>query len=67
MPRAVEVYERTAGRSFVSVDDRPAMLLACTPADPFGIDNDCTSEAGHYPIASCGDVVCVHCGKVFWQ
>lgn len=37
------------------------------PPDPFGIDHDCISPAGHQFIGSCGDVVCVHCAKVVWQ
>lgn len=37
-------------------------------ADPFGIDDPCEfNPAGHMPIASCRDLVCPHCGKVFWQ
>jgi hypothetical protein len=35
--------------------------------DPFGVDSDCLSPAGHVFTGSCGDVVCVHCGKVVWQ
>lgn len=53
----IEVYERVTTRSVqVEVDD-----------DPFKIEQGCDSPFGHYPIASCGDVVCVHCSKVFWQ
>ena len=36
-------------------------------ADPFRIEHDCTNTSGHHFIASCGDVVCCHCGKVVWQ
>jgi hypothetical protein len=35
--------------------------------DPFGIDNDCTNPAGHYPIRSHGEIVCPHCSKVLWS
>lgn len=35
--------------------------------DVFGIDHDCLNPAGHDAIASCGDVVCPHCAKVFWR
>ena len=38
------------------------------PPDLFNIENACPfNPAGHHPIASCGDVVCPDCGKVFWQ
>jgi hypothetical protein len=36
-------------------------------ADPFLIENDCVSASGHYAIASCGEVVCAHCSRVFWR
>lgn len=36
-------------------------------ADPFGIDHDCLNPAGHDPIASCSEIACCHCSKVFWQ
>ncbi len=64
MPIA-EIYERTTTRTFVRDADEPAALTSC--ADPFGVGDRCTSVGGHYPIASCGAVVCVHCAKVFWQ
>lgn len=37
--------------------------------DPFGIDDPCNmSPSGmHQPFASCGEVVCFHCAKVFWR
>ena len=66
MPIA-EIYERTTTRTFERDADEPAQLLTCVATDPFGIDDRCTSQTGHYPIASCGAVVCVHCAKVFWQ
>jgi hypothetical protein len=62
-----EVYERTTIRTVTHDADEPAHLLMCTATDPFGIDDPCTNATGHYPIASCGTVVCVHCAKVFWQ
>jgi hypothetical protein len=60
----LEVYHRTTTRTFVRDADEPVEM---TCADPFGIDDRCTNAGGHYPIASCGAVVCVHCSKVFWQ
>lgn len=36
-------------------------------ADPFLIEGCPGSQTGHYPIASCGEIVCVYCGEVFWR
>lgn len=43
-------------------------LIACTPADPFLIDDPCPMNAGgpHRFIPSCRDIVCLHCAKVAW-
>jgi hypothetical protein len=36
--------------------------------DPFGIDDPCpASPAGHQPHASCGEIVCIHCTRIFWR
>ena len=35
--------------------------------DPFAIDHDCLNPGGHDAIASCSEIVCVHCAKVFWR
>jgi hypothetical protein len=35
-------------------------------ADPFGIAHDCRNPAGHDFISSCGDLACVHCGRIAW-
>ncbi len=52
----VEVYERETIRfELIEV------------AEPFNIEPACVNAEGHYYIASCGDVVCVHCSKVVWQ
>jgi hypothetical protein len=42
-------------------------VLAVPASDPFDIEHDCTNPAGHATIASCGDIVCPHCAKVFWS
>lgn len=34
--------------------------------DPFAIAHDCLNPVGHYFVASCGAVACVHCAKVAW-
>lgn len=59
----LEVYERTTEREY-PLDTR---LMACTPADPFGIDDPCPQNAGgpHHFMPSCGDLVCI-CGRVAW-
>lgn len=41
--------------------------LLIPPTDPFGIESDCLNPGGHQPIPSCRDLVCPHCGKVFWR
>lgn len=37
--------------------------------DPFRIDNPClfNRSGDHELIVSCGDIVCRHCSRVFWQ
>jgi hypothetical protein len=64
----LETYDRLLIRTFAEpnpiVNELPVVLPA---ADPFGIDDTCVNPAGHHFIASCGDVVCVHCTKVVWQ
>lgn len=36
-------------------------------SDPFGLAFHCLNPAGHQPTASCGEIVCVHCARVFWR
>lgn len=43
------------------------LAFATRTDDPFRISHDCLNPAGHDFIASCGDVVCVHCSKVAWS
>lgn len=48
------------------IEERLAELME--PHDPFLIEGACPqSQGGHQAISSCGDVVCLHCSKVFWQ
>jgi hypothetical protein len=36
--------------------------------DPFGIADPCPrNPGGHRFIASCGDVVCLHCSRIAWS
>jgi hypothetical protein len=61
-PRAI----RSADVVFVITSEIAAVIRA---SDPFEIENVCElSPTGqHAAIGSCGDVVCCHCAKVFWQ
>jgi hypothetical protein len=59
----LETYERTTERTILF---DPAPLPTCTPADPFGIDHDCTNPSGHQFVATCSDVVCFHCARIAW-
>lgn len=35
--------------------------------DPFGIEQDCINgRTTHEFTASCGEIVCPHCGRVAW-
>lgn len=48
----------------VTLDDLADVIRQ---ADPFLIAHDCSNPTGHDPIASCGEVVCAHCARVFWR
>ncbi len=43
-----------------------AVEALMAPQDPFGLDDPCINPGGHQPIPTCRDLVCPHCGKVFW-
>lgn len=49
-------------------DDPPLNEVeTLTAIDPFGVDDPCPfSATGHDALASCGEVICVHCSKIFW-
>lgn len=55
------------GRLFDEFFAPSAELPVAGGADPFGIDHNCTNPAGHDFISSCGDVACVHCGRIAWR
>jgi hypothetical protein len=60
--------DRAAVRSAVlqfAYEEEIAAILGAE--DPFALAHDCRNPAGHDFIASCGDVVCVHCAKVAWR
>jgi hypothetical protein len=54
-------------RDLPSDDPVDLSFTATSPVDPFGIDQDCVNPEGHRTVADCSEVVCVQCGKVFWQ
>lgn len=43
-----------------------AAFIART-SDPFNVDNSCIAPQGHEPMASCGEIVCAHCARIFWR
>ncbi len=59
--------DRAAIRDAVSRFLADELAFEIAAADPFRIDNDCVNPAGHEPIASCGEVVCCHCARIFWR
>lgn len=46
-----------------------AALMACSPVDPFGIDDPCPMNGGgpHYDIVGCPEIACIHCGRLVWR
>lgn len=55
--------DRSAVTAFIAEE----LAYAIHGADPFAVDHDCVNPAGHDFIASCGDVVCCHCGRISWR
>lgn len=55
-----------AAASILCLEDISARVRR--EADPFRCDDPCpVNPAGHRTIASCGEVVCWHCAKIFWS
>lgn len=65
-PLALDRAAVTEVVSIMVAEEIITMGLVPEP-DPFGVAHDCRNPAGHDFIASCGDVVCVHCSKVVWR
>lgn len=63
MPQALDRAQATAVVTRFLADEIAHLTRT---ADPFLIDHDCLNPAGHHFIGSCGDVACVHCGRVSW-
>jgi hypothetical protein len=61
-------FDRAAVRAVVInfIGEREIATLL-REQDPFGIDHDCLNPAGHDFIGACGEVVCVHCGRIAWR
>lgn len=68
-PRALDRAEVTALFSKNIIVARlvaEEVTIANARRDPFALDHDCLNPAGHDFIGSCGDVACVHCGRLAW-
>ncbi len=62
-PRTCNRAEITAAvTSFIAVE----IAQANAERDPFGIGHDCLDPSGHDFTAACGEVVCIHCGRIAW-
>jgi hypothetical protein len=61
------VKAHAAGAPIVRLVTREDVARIEREQDPFGIALHCTNPAGHQPIASCGEIVCAHCARVFWR
>lgn len=64
MPAALD---RTALTAIVTPFVAQELAFVVRTVDPFGVEHNCLNPAGHDPIASCGEIVCCHCAKVFWR
>lgn len=66
--RQPQAFTRAEAVAAITDFLRPEEIAAVARVqDPFLLDNDCFNPAGHDPIASCGEIVCSHCAKVFWR
>jgi hypothetical protein len=64
-PEALNRVQATAAvMNFITEHEIASVFAA---QDPFVLDHDCVNPSGHDPIASCGEVVCRHCARVFWR
>lgn len=66
-PEPPVLFDRAAVRAAVTPFVAEEIAFLSRTADPFGVDNDCPNLAGHRFAGSCGDIVCVYCGKVAWS
>ena len=59
----------TRAQAIAILKPRAAEEIAAVLAqqDVFQLEHDCINPAGHDAIASCSDIVCPHCAKVFWR
>ena len=64
---AAHVIEHAKGAPVVRFIAEQEIATVLAEQDPFRIANDCVDPAGHFPIAACGEVVCAHCGRIFWR
>lgn len=59
--------DRRGGTVIVTRFVADEVAFARRTVDPFGVAHNCLNPKGHEPIACCGEVVCCHCGQVFWR
>jgi hypothetical protein len=62
---APAALDRAAARAVITRFVADDLAFAARMVDPFGIDHDCINPSGHEVIASCGEVVCAHCSRIF--
>lgn len=65
-PAAPVTLDRAAFTAAITRFVAAEVAIANARRDPFAIDHDCPNPAGHDFIGSCGDVACVHCGRLAW-
>ena len=60
--------DRTAVTAAVTRFLAQEIAFTARAVDPFGIDDPCphNPDGLHQFIASCGEIVCPHCGRVAW-
>lgn len=64
---AAHVIRHAEGAPVIRIVTPADIATVMREQDPFGIALHCTNPAGHQPIASCGEIVCAHCARIFWR
>lgn len=71
--RGLQIDTATSVRRQVSSRVKDLIPLAeiaqamAEATEPFSIEIICLNPAGHDAIASCGEIVCPHCARIFWR
>lgn len=66
-PASPPSFNRAAVTATITRFVAEELAFANRTADPFHIAHDCRNPSGHDFIAACGDVVCIHCGRIAWR